>query len=576
MGTTNQRSFGVRSFAWVAVLGLMPRVLVAAPDIALQMVVDVAVPTVGQPVQFTVTASNIGADAATGVQVTDQLPAELAIPAGTAAFPSTGTFDAATGVWAIGSMAAGASATLVIPAVVAVANQPPCSVNVARLTSTVDADSSNNRASAAVRRSATDRCVDLYVFVDVQYIPSCATSNSVSNVVRVRNFGPDPATNVYTDLSQNPAVTPNLRLTSPGGKAGVSCAGTRCSIAAMAAGTYIDLQAVSASFKNDVQLAPTLSASVSGDGTDFATANNQSSVTDVFPAVSAKCEEIKIPTSVGGCFIATAAYGSPLEPHVMALREFRDRYLQRSALGRAFIRFYYRHSPPVAALIAEHEWLRAIVRMLLAPVVLIVEFPLRGAAVLLLALALFFGVRLRTRSAEQESDQGSYPCADCRERQATATDTTNRRSRLALILLAGALLVMLPRLLVAAPAMPSEVSVETAVAMLEKPLRPTVVAHSASDGTVARPQAAEQPRPPVRPLRLTLTQAEMRAIVARYQNDRGGVMNRPLDEVVVTAPVELLPMRDITQDVWGGLAAPLWALLHPTQAWRIFLPIPQR
>jgi len=401
MNTIIKRSFRARSLAAAAIIALIPRLLIAAPELALQMTVDVSVPTVGQPVQFTVTAGNIGADAATGVQVTDQLPAELAIPAGMAAFPSTGTYDAATGVWAIGSMAAGASATLVIPAVVAVANQPPCSVNVARLTSPSDADTSNNRASAAVRRSATDRCVDLYVFMDVQYIPACAKSNRVSNLVRVRNFGPDAATNVYADLTQSPADTPNLRLTNPSGKAGVSCTGTRCSVASMAAGTYIDLQAESDSFRNDVQVAPTLSASVSGSEPDFATNNNQSSMVDVFPAVSAKCPGIKIDTPVAvGCFIATAAFGSALEPHVMALREFRDRYLQRSALGRAFISFYYRYSPPVAAVIAQHEWLRSMVRMLLTPLVLVVAFPLRGAAVLMLALALFFRGRLRTRCAE--------------------------------------------------------------------------------------------------------------------------------------------------------------------------------
>ena len=43
----------------------------------------------------------------------------------------------------------------------------------------------------------------------------------------------------------------------------------------------------------------------------------------------------------------------------MALRAFRDRSLQRSAPGRAFIRFYYRHSPVVAAVIARGR-LRAL------------------------------------------------------------------------------------------------------------------------------------------------------------------------------------------------------------------------
>ncbi|MBK7903316.1 MAG: DUF11 domain-containing protein [Proteobacteria bacterium] len=93
-----------------AVLALVPLRLCAAPDVALQMTVDTAVPTAGQPVQFTITASNIGTDAASGVQVTDQLPAELTIPAGMAAFPSTGTYDAATGIWSIGTLAAGANA----------------------------------------------------------------------------------------------------------------------------------------------------------------------------------------------------------------------------------------------------------------------------------------------------------------------------------------------------------------------------------------------------------------------------------------------------------------------------------
>ena len=101
----------------------------------------------------------------------------------------------------------------------------------------------------------------------------------------------------------------------------------------------------------------------------------------------------------GGCFIATAAYGSPLESHVQALRVFRDRYLQRSALGRVFIRFYYRHSPPIAAVIGEHMWLRFLVRMLLTPLVLTIAFPLRALMLAALAAATLLAMNRRARIA---------------------------------------------------------------------------------------------------------------------------------------------------------------------------------
>jgi len=69
----------------------------------------------------------------------------------------------------------------------------------------------------------------------------------------------------------------------------------------------------------------------------------------------------------GGCFIATAAFGSLMEPHVVILRQFRDRYLLTNAVGKSFVDFYYRVSPPVAALIAKHDSLRMITRLGLIP-----------------------------------------------------------------------------------------------------------------------------------------------------------------------------------------------------------------
>jgi len=72
----------------------------------------------------------------------------------------------------------------------------------------------------------------------------------------------------------------------------------------------------------------------------------------------------------GNCFIATAAFGSPMETQVQVLQEFRDRYLMPNAPGKAFVSFYYRVSPPLAHWIAERPMARAAVRILLVPWVL--------------------------------------------------------------------------------------------------------------------------------------------------------------------------------------------------------------
>jgi len=379
MNVIIRRSLRAQWVAAVAALALVPQLLCAAPDIALQMTVDTVVPAAGQPVQFTITASNVGADAASGVQVTDQLPAELKIPTGMAAFPSTGTYDAATGLWSIGALDAGANATLVIPAIVAVTTQPPCSVNAAESSLAADTHAANNRAVAAVKRTATDRCVDLAISTNGVITPPCSESRHYDALVYVSNRGPDDASNVYLDLGQAPASIPGVRFDSAG------CTSTRCTVPTIAAGSQVALHLISDDFKNKQQQTATFAFATSSGDIDYLTTNNQASVTSEIEPFTDCSGLVPIKGLSVGCFIATAAYGSPLESHVQALREFRDRYLQRSALGRAFIRFYYRHSPPIAAVIAEHAWLRFLVRMLLTPLVLAIAFPLR--ALLLAALA---------------------------------------------------------------------------------------------------------------------------------------------------------------------------------------------
>jgi len=97
--------------------------------------------------------------------------------------------------------------------------------------------------------------------------------------------------------------------------------------------------------------------------------------------------------------------------------------------------------------------------------------------------------------------------------------------------------------------------------------------------------------PPERLLQLPLTgaeiQATLRAIYAERQSHPAHTgdgleevtvttSEDGLEEVTITASEELLPMRDETQEIPGGVAALLWAIAHPTQSWRIFLPIPPK
>jgi LPXTG-site transpeptidase (sortase) family protein len=124
------------------------RVTVGQPaDIVVLKTVNNAAPTQNTNVTFTITATNNGPGAATGVQVTDLLPAGLTLVSAT---PSAGTtYNSATGVWDIGSLANGANATLSVVAKVKVTT-PVTNTATKTAENQSDPNSGNNSSSAIV------------------------------------------------------------------------------------------------------------------------------------------------------------------------------------------------------------------------------------------------------------------------------------------------------------------------------------------------------------------------------------------------------------------------------------------
>jgi len=114
-------------------------------DLSVSKVADATTVTPGTTVTYTITVRNDGPDAAPGVTLTDRFPDGLTMVSSSV---TTGTFDAATGVWTIGDMADGDIATLTV---VALATTEGTFTNVAAVESAVvDPDASDDDDEATV------------------------------------------------------------------------------------------------------------------------------------------------------------------------------------------------------------------------------------------------------------------------------------------------------------------------------------------------------------------------------------------------------------------------------------------
>ncbi|MEU8077956.1 DNRLRE domain-containing protein [Catellatospora citrea] len=129
-------------------------------DLSLTVTGSAASVPVGSDVTFTVRVANGGPAGATGVAVTDQLPSGVTF---VSANPTQGTYAAATGVWSVGSLASGGSATVQIVGRVASTGQK---TNTAQVTAAAPADvdstpGNNNSAEddqASVTVNGTASC----------------------------------------------------------------------------------------------------------------------------------------------------------------------------------------------------------------------------------------------------------------------------------------------------------------------------------------------------------------------------------------------------------------------------------
>jgi len=87
-------------------------------------------------------------------------------------------------------------------------------------------------------------------------------------------------------------------------------------------------------------------------------------------------------------------------------------------------------------------------------------------------------------------------------------------------------------------------------------------AHAADEAAAPPPKPLDLRAPDVTKL---YTQRQLDRLIAKMEADF-------IERIEVEGA--RIPAPEFTPRVWPGIAAPLWALFNPTQAWRIIAPIP--
>ena len=166
-------------------------------DLAISKVVDVPVAAEGDTITYTITAVNNGPSQATGVTVTDQLPAGVTYLAD----DGGGSYNSGTGVWDIGTLDVDASATLSIQATVDAGTAGTL------ITNTVS-DVSQDQHDTNITEDDLTASVSISLPTDVDLVVTKTVDDqtptegqTITFELRVTNNGPADATGVLlTDL----------------------------------------------------------------------------------------------------------------------------------------------------------------------------------------------------------------------------------------------------------------------------------------------------------------------------------------------------------------------------------------
>lgn len=164
-------------------------------DVSLEKSVDNPSPNIDENVTFTIVVTNDGPDNVTGIEVRDALPPGLGF---LAAFESKGAYNNSTGIWTVGDLNVGASATLRITASV---DTPGTKTNIAQVSAAdqedIDSVPNNNVPGEDDQDDAqvTPRVADLSLTKSVDR-PIVNVGEIVTFTLDLTNSGPDVAHNV--------------------------------------------------------------------------------------------------------------------------------------------------------------------------------------------------------------------------------------------------------------------------------------------------------------------------------------------------------------------------------------------